>query len=92
MSNIIANVNGPNEIRLDRQRAWRISLVKEPKNLTMDFTKSSGMANTHRIWSKDTNNVVKDFFARALNRSKAEETPGLIYDQNENAFRIIYLE
>ncbi|AYK16914.1 hypothetical protein [Aeromonas veronii] len=65
-----------------------------PKNLTsknavyFDFTESPGMGNTHQIWGQDTNDVVKDFFARAFSGLKAEETPGLIFDQRINAFRV----
>jgi hypothetical protein len=56
----------------------------------LDFTKSRGVGNTHRIWSMDTNDVVKEFFARALNGNKAEETPGLIYDKHVNAFKVAH--
>lgn len=51
-----------------------------------DFTDGPAGGNTHGLFYKETNDIVKLFFTTVLNGGKGENTAGLIYDPQLNAY------
>lgn len=55
--------------------------------LYFDFTDGPNVGNTHGVFYKRTNDVVKAFFSAVLNGRRGEPTAGLEFDAQANAFR-----
>ena len=55
--------------------------------LYIDFTNGPDVGNTHGLFYKEANEVVRAFFTVALNGGKGEQVPGLSYDVRSNAYR-----
>ncbi|MFT5927618.1 MAG: hypothetical protein ACI805_000733, partial [Candidatus Azotimanducaceae bacterium] len=55
--------------------------------LYFDFTDGEGVGNTHGIFYKKTNKVVKSFFKRVLNGERGEDTPGMTFDTRSNCYK-----
>lgn len=52
-----------------------------------DFTDGVNVTNTHGLFYKKTNNVVKEVFSAMLNGEKAEFIEGMTYDRRSNSYR-----
>lgn len=55
--------------------------------LYFDFTNGEGVGNTHGIFYKKTNKIVKSFFKRVLNGERGEDTPGMSFDSRANCYK-----
>lgn len=52
-----------------------------------DFTGGEGVKKTHGLFYKKTNNIVKDFFTKALNGERGENIQGMTFDSRTNSYR-----
>ncbi len=52
-----------------------------------DFTDGENVGNTHGLFYKETNDIVKDVFTNMLNGRRAEIVSGMTYDSRLNAYR-----
>ena len=75
------------DVNFQKDRLGRTAKKLNSTAVYFDFTCGDNVGNTHGVFYKKTNSVVKAFFTEVLNGRRGELIQGMVYDQRSNSFR-----
>lgn len=76
------------DANFQKDRLGRTAKNLNSSNATyFDFTDGKGVGNTHGVFYKKTNPVVKKFFTKVLNGQRGDDLEGMSYHAGSNSYR-----